>query len=184
MGHYRDFVALCCFCVVFAALGLVIWREYYSQYPSDPTGEKMKGLRRRVNAIEAIAWIALAMLDSGNNECPDSNCPCRIRSSKFHRDCDRGRLRAGGLMKKYLIGITILIVATTLFGYAFIHGTPGWLRLAAQVGVVLLLILGSLYTIFPPKDGRIRSGVFIIIFPPSWQRWLLDEPLEKGKQIF
>jgi hypothetical protein len=86
-------------------------------------------------------------------------------------------------MKKYLIGITILGVAITLFGYAFIHGTPDWLRIAAQVGVALVLILGSVYTIFPPKDGRIRSGQFII-FPPSWQRWLLDEPVEKGKQIF
>jgi hypothetical protein len=86
-------------------------------------------------------------------------------------------------MKKFLIGITILGVAITLFGYAFIHGSPDWLRIAAQVGVGLVLILGSVYTIFPPKDGRIRSGHFVI-FPPSWQRWLLDEPVEKGKQIF
>jgi hypothetical protein len=87
-------------------------------------------------------------------------------------------------MKKYLIGIAILGVAITLFGYSIIHGTPRWLEIAAQVGVALLLILGSVYTIFPPKDGRIRSGLFTIIFPLSWQRWLLDEPLEKGKQIF
>jgi hypothetical protein len=87
-------------------------------------------------------------------------------------------------MKKYMIAIAILGVAFTLFGYAFIHGTPHWLIIAAQVGVALLLILGSVYTIFPPKDGRIRSGLFTIIFPLSWQRWLLDEPLEKGKQIF
>ena len=87
-------------------------------------------------------------------------------------------------MKKYLIGITILGVAITLFGYSIIHGTPHWLIIAAQVGVALLLILGSVYKIFPPKDGRIRSGLFTIIFPLSWQRWLLDEPLEKGKQIF
>jgi hypothetical protein len=31
-------------------------------------------------------------------------------------------------MKKYLIGITILGVAITLFGYASIHGTPDWQR--------------------------------------------------------
>jgi len=86
-------------------------------------------------------------------------------------------------MKKYLIGMTILGVAITLFGYTFIHGTPDWLRMAAEVGVALILILGSVYTIFPPKDGRIRSGRFVI-FPPSWQRWLLDEPVERGKQIF
>lgn len=86
-------------------------------------------------------------------------------------------------MKKYLIGITILVVAVTVFGYAFIHGTPNWLRIAAQVAVALVLILGSVYTIFPPKDGRIRSGRFVI-FPPSWQRWLLDEPVGRDKQIF
>ena len=86
-------------------------------------------------------------------------------------------------MKKYLIGITILGVAITLFGYAFIHGTPDWLRIATQVGVAFVLILGSVYTIFPPKDGRKLSGRFVI-FPPSWQRWLLDEPVEKGKQFF
>lgn len=87
-------------------------------------------------------------------------------------------------MKKYLIGITILGVATTLFGYAFIHGIPDWLKIAAQVGVALMLILGSVYKIFPPKDGRIGSGLYTIIFPPSWRRWLLDERVEKGKQIF
>jgi hypothetical protein len=32
------------------------------------------------------------------------------------------------MMKKYLIGIAILGVAITLFGYAFIHGTPEWLE--------------------------------------------------------
>ena len=85
-------------------------------------------------------------------------------------------------MKKYLIGVAILGVALTLFGYAFIHGTPDWLRIAAQVGVAVLLILGSVYKIFPPKDGRIRSGLFTIIFPASWQGWLLDEPAEKGKK--
>jgi hypothetical protein len=88
------------------------------------------------------------------------------------------------LMKKYLIGITILGVAITLFGYSIIHGTPRVLIIAAQAGAALLLILGSVYKIFPPKDGRIQSGLFTIIFPLSWQRWLLDEPLEKGKQIF
>jgi hypothetical protein len=87
-------------------------------------------------------------------------------------------------MKKYLIGIAILGVAITLFGYSIVHGTPHWLIIAAQVGVALLVILGSIYAIFPPKDSRLRSGLFTIIFPPSWQRWLLDEPLEKGKQIF
>jgi hypothetical protein len=98
-----------------------------------------------------------------------------------------------GLMKRYLIGVTILGAAFALFGYAFVHGTPDWLRIAAQVGVAFVLILGSVYTIFPPKNGRTRGGVFIIIFPPSWQRWLLDEPVGKGnnqeaaigrKQIF
>jgi hypothetical protein len=87
-------------------------------------------------------------------------------------------------MKKYLVGTAVLGVAITLFGYSIINGTPHWLEVAAQVGVALLLILGSIYTIFPPKDGRIRSGLFTIIFPLSWQRWLLDEPLDKGKQIF
>jgi hypothetical protein len=82
------------------------------------------------------------------------------------------------MMKKYLIGIAILGVALILFGYAFIHGTPEWLRIAAQLGVALFLILGSVYTIFPPKDGRIRSGR-IVLFPPSWQRWILDEPVEE-----
>lgn len=86
-------------------------------------------------------------------------------------------------MKKYLIGIAILGVAFTLFGYAFIQGTPDWLRTAALVAVALSLILGTVYSIFPPKDGRIRSGHFVI-FPPSLQRWLLDEPVEKDKQIF
>ena len=84
-------------------------------------------------------------------------------------------------MRKYLIGIAILGVAITLFGYAFIHGTPAWLRIAAQLGVAFFLIVGSVYTIFPPKDGRIRSGRFIV-FPPSWQRWLLDEPAEEGQK--
>jgi hypothetical protein len=84
-------------------------------------------------------------------------------------------------MKKYLIGIAILGIAATLFGYALIHGTPDWLRTAAQVGVALFLILGSVYTIFPPKDGRIQNGRFVV-FPPSWQRWLLDEPGQKGKR--
>ncbi len=87
-------------------------------------------------------------------------------------------------MKKYLIGIAVLGVAITLFGYSIVHGTPPWLIIATQVGIALLLILESVYTNFPPKDGRIRSGLFTIIFPLSWQRWLLDEPLEKGKQIF
>jgi len=94
-------------------------------------------------------------------------------------EVDEGR---EGLMKKYLIGVTILGVAFTLFGYAFTHGTPDWLRIAAQVGVAFLLILGSVYKIFPPKDGRIRSGLFTIIFPPSCQRWLLEEPVEKGNK--
>lgn len=85
-------------------------------------------------------------------------------------------------MKKYLIGVAILGVALTLFGYAFIYGTPDWLRIAAQVGVAVLLILGSVYKIFPPKDGRTQSGLFTIIFPTSWQRWLLDEPVEKGRK--
>jgi hypothetical protein len=85
------------------------------------------------------------------------------------------------MMKKYLIGIAILAVAITLFGYAFIRGTPEWLRIAAQLGEALFLILGSVYTIFPPKDGRIRSGRFIV-FPPSWQRWILDEPVEEGQR--
>jgi hypothetical protein len=85
-------------------------------------------------------------------------------------------------MKKYLICVTILGVAFASFGYAFIHGTPDWLRIAAQIGVAVLLILGSVYKIFPPKDGRIRSGLFTILFPPIWQRWLLDEPVEKGKK--
>ena len=86
-------------------------------------------------------------------------------------------------MKKYLIGITIPAFAIMLFGYSIIHGTPAWLRMATQLGVALVLIVGSVYKIFPPKDGRIVSGRFVI-FPPSWQRWLLDEPLEKDKQIF
>jgi hypothetical protein len=84
-------------------------------------------------------------------------------------------------MNKYLIGITILVAAFALFGYVFIHGTPDWLRVATQVGVAFVLILGSVYTIFPPKDGRIRTGRFVI-FPPSLQCWLLDEPMEKGKK--
>lgn len=84
-------------------------------------------------------------------------------------------------MKKYLIGIAILGFAATLFGYALIHRTPDWLRTAAQVGVALFLILGSVYTIFPPKDDRIQNGR-LIVFPPSWQRLLLDEPGQKGKR--
>jgi hypothetical protein len=87
-------------------------------------------------------------------------------------------------MKKYLIGMTNLGVAITFFGYSIIHGTPGWLIVAAQVGGALLLFLCSVYTIFPPKDGRIRSGPFTIIFPLSGQRWLLDGLWKKGKQTF
>jgi hypothetical protein len=61
MHHYRDLLELCSFCVIFAALGVAIKREYLRPYSSDPTGEKMKRLRRRVYAIEAIAWIVMAI---------------------------------------------------------------------------------------------------------------------------
>jgi hypothetical protein len=58
---YRGFLIVCCFCVIFAALGVAIRREYYSPYLSDPTGEKTKRLRRRVYAIQAVAWIVLGI---------------------------------------------------------------------------------------------------------------------------
>jgi hypothetical protein len=62
MFHPRDFIILCCYCAIFAALGVVIRREYFSPYLSDPTGQKMKRLKLRVYAVEAIAWVVLAIL--------------------------------------------------------------------------------------------------------------------------
>jgi hypothetical protein len=61
MHQYKGFLVLCCLCIIFAALAVAITREYYRPYPSDPTGEKMKRLRRRVYAIEMIAWTVMAI---------------------------------------------------------------------------------------------------------------------------
>jgi hypothetical protein len=62
MHNYKDILIVCCFCVLFATSGVAIRREYYSPYPSDPKGEKIKRLRRRVYAIQAVAWIVMAIV--------------------------------------------------------------------------------------------------------------------------
>lgn len=61
MHHVRNVLIASCYCVIFAALGVVIRREYFTPYVTDPSGEKMKRLRRRVYAIEAIAWIVMGI---------------------------------------------------------------------------------------------------------------------------
>ena len=82
-------------------------------------------------------------------------------------------------MKKYLVGVAILTFAFALFGYAYWQGTPAWLRVVAQAVFAIAIVLGFIYAIFPPKDGRKRGGQ-IGLFPPSWQRWILDGPDEKN----
>ena len=131
---------------------------------------EVEGKGLAVAGILRIFWSSHILLKERQSECfpsVDSELALIHPEPKLPQP-KSGRLRMGA----------------TREGYLFFHGTPDWLRAASLVGVALLLILGSVYTIFPPKDGRIRSGLFTIIFPPSWQRWLLDDPVNKDKQIF
>jgi len=59
--HFRNLLILCCYCVVFVALGIVIRWEYFTPYDSDPTGEKFKRIRLRAYVTMAIAWAVMAV---------------------------------------------------------------------------------------------------------------------------
>lgn len=59
--HNRDIVILCCYCVIFVGLGVVIKWEYFTPYDSDPTGEKSKRIRLRAYLIMAVAWVVMAV---------------------------------------------------------------------------------------------------------------------------
>jgi hypothetical protein len=59
--HPRDIVILCCYVVIFLALGVVIKWEYFTPYDSDPTGEKSKRIRLRAYITTLIAWVVMAI---------------------------------------------------------------------------------------------------------------------------
>jgi hypothetical protein len=59
--HFRDLVILCCYLVIFVALGIVIRWEYFTPCDSDPTGEKSKRTRLRAYITMAIAWAVMAI---------------------------------------------------------------------------------------------------------------------------
>lgn len=59
--HNRDIVILCCYCVIFVELGIVIRWEYFTSYDSDPTGEKSKRIRLRAYLTMAVAWAVMAI---------------------------------------------------------------------------------------------------------------------------
>jgi hypothetical protein len=57
--HTRDIVILCCYCVIFVALGVVIRWEYFDP---GPPGEKSKRLRVIGYLTAAIAFTVLAVI--------------------------------------------------------------------------------------------------------------------------
>jgi hypothetical protein len=63
--HPRDIVILCCYLVIFLALGIVLKWEYFAHYDSDPTGEKSKRIRLRAHITMLIAWVVMAIAQWG-----------------------------------------------------------------------------------------------------------------------
>ena len=61
MNHYKSLVLYCCLGVQFAVDAVVISREYYRPYPDDPTGAKMKSLRRIMYIVNTVCWIGIAI---------------------------------------------------------------------------------------------------------------------------
>jgi len=57
----RDIVILCCYLVIFVALGIVLKWEYFTPYDSDPTGKKLKRVRLRAYITTLIAWVVMAI---------------------------------------------------------------------------------------------------------------------------
>jgi hypothetical protein len=63
--HVRNLVILCCYFVIFVALGIVFRWEYFTPYNSDPTGEKSKRIRLRAYLTMAVAWAVMAVAQWG-----------------------------------------------------------------------------------------------------------------------
>jgi len=57
--HNKDIIILCCYCVIFVTLGVVIRAEYFS---SEPDVKKSKKLRLRAYVVMAIAWAVAAVV--------------------------------------------------------------------------------------------------------------------------
>jgi hypothetical protein len=55
----RDIVDLCCYCVIFAALGVIIRWEYFAP---GPPGEKSKRVKLAGYLTTAIAFSVLAVV--------------------------------------------------------------------------------------------------------------------------
>jgi uncharacterized PurR-regulated membrane protein YhhQ (DUF165 family) len=59
--HHKFLIINCCLFVQFVMISLVARREYFSPYPSDPGGIKMKKFKQRMYAICLISWIVIAI---------------------------------------------------------------------------------------------------------------------------
>jgi len=81
-------------------------------------------------------------------------------------------------MRKYFVGIAILVSCACLLAFG-LHGFLEWLRDIGFSIAALYFVGGSVYlTIRFARGDKIR-GPQLGLFPKSWQRWILDEPVPK-----
>jgi len=59
--HHKALIIYCCLGAQVVAMSMVIRREYFSPYPSDPTGTRMRSLKRMMYLISVITWIVIAI---------------------------------------------------------------------------------------------------------------------------
>ena len=57
--HHKSLIVYCCLGAQLITASLVIRREYYRPYPSDPDGKKITKLKRGMYAINLVTWILI-----------------------------------------------------------------------------------------------------------------------------
>lgn len=85
-------------------------------------------------------------------------------------------------VKKWLLSIAFLGLCLGMLGLGLVEGIPLWLQDAGWALSGTFLLGGSVYLLF--RTGKEQRPIFgyIDIFPRSWKRWFLDEPVRETKK--
>jgi hypothetical protein len=59
--HHKFLIINCCLLVQFVMISLVVRREYFNPYPSDPGNIKIKKVKQRMYAVCLISWIVIGI---------------------------------------------------------------------------------------------------------------------------
>jgi hypothetical protein len=62
--HPKSLIVYCCLGAQLVMASIVIRREYYNPYHSDPDGKKITRLKRRMYAINLVTWILIWVAQS------------------------------------------------------------------------------------------------------------------------